>query len=91
MLVAGDFWGYNNYVRITFDPAKRAWTLRERAIDFADAVHVFGGRRLHVADHRQDYGEPRLSDDRIPGRAHGDGCLGPAPRCSTRYFDEEMQ
>jgi uncharacterized DUF497 family protein len=47
-------------VRITCDPAKREWTLRERAIDFRDAAHVFAGRTLDVEDRRQDYGEPRI-------------------------------
>jgi uncharacterized DUF497 family protein len=29
-------------VRITFDPAKRVQTLRERAIDFCDAAQCIG-------------------------------------------------
>jgi uncharacterized DUF497 family protein len=28
---------------ITFDPAKRAWTLRERGLDFERAAEVFAG------------------------------------------------
>jgi uncharacterized DUF497 family protein len=51
---------YINPVRITFDPAKRAETLRERAIDFRDAKHVFAGRTLDVEDIRFDYGETRI-------------------------------
>jgi uncharacterized DUF497 family protein len=47
-------------VRITFDKAKRARTLAEREIDFADAVHVFAGRTLDVPDERRDYGELRM-------------------------------
>jgi uncharacterized DUF497 family protein len=47
-------------VRITFDPAKRAQTLADRAIDFADALHVFAGRTLNVPDRRRDYGEIRV-------------------------------
>jgi uncharacterized protein len=45
---------------ITFDPAKRGTTLRERGLDFADAAEVFFGRTLTVEDGRVDYGEPRF-------------------------------
>jgi hypothetical protein len=47
-------------VRITFNRAKREWTLRERAIDFRDAKHVFAGRTLDLRDTRFDYSEPRM-------------------------------
>lgn len=47
-------------MKITFDPAKRDWTLRERGLDFADAARVFTGRHSVVADERKDYGEPRF-------------------------------
>jgi uncharacterized DUF497 family protein len=46
-------------VRITFDPAKREKTLRERGLDFADAAQVFAGRTLTRLDLREDYGEDR--------------------------------
>ena len=46
--------------RITFDPAKRAWTLRERGVDFVDAVEVFAGPVYEEPDHRRDYGETRI-------------------------------
>ena len=46
-------------VRITCDPAKRAATLRERGLDFLDAVRVFEGATFTFADERRDYGEPR--------------------------------
>jgi uncharacterized DUF497 family protein len=42
--------------KITFDPAKRDWTLRERGLDFADATEVFDGLKLEHADDRRDYG-----------------------------------
>lgn len=45
---------------ITWDPAKRDATLRERGLDFADAAEVFAGRTLQVADTRFDYGEARF-------------------------------
>ena len=47
-------------MRITFDPAKRAKTLAERGVDFADAVHVFAGVTVEIEDLRRDYGETRI-------------------------------
>jgi uncharacterized protein len=46
-------------VRITYDPAKRAKTLKERDLDFEDAIHVFAGPHFTIEDDRQDYGETR--------------------------------
>ena len=47
-------------MRITFDPAKRAKTLQERGLDFADAEIVFEGVTLEIEDKRHDYGESRV-------------------------------
>ncbi len=47
-------------VTITFDPVKRAKTLEERGLDFADAALVFAGRHTVELDERRDYGEPRF-------------------------------
>lgn len=47
-------------MRITFDPAKRTWTLRERGLDFADAPEVFAGPTADDPDERRDYGELRM-------------------------------
>jgi hypothetical protein len=47
-------------MRIAFDPAKRARTLAERGLDFADAEFVFAGVTLEVEDTRRNYGEPRI-------------------------------
>jgi uncharacterized DUF497 family protein len=47
-------------MRITFDPAKRAQTLKERGIDFRRAKDVFAGVHVTRRDDRRDYGEPRL-------------------------------
>jgi len=47
-------------MRITFDPAKRDWTLRERGLDFAEAAIVFAGGTADDVDGRQDYGEVRI-------------------------------
>jgi uncharacterized protein len=47
-------------VRITFDPVKRAKTLTERGLDFADAALIFAGVTLEIEDTRQNYGEKRV-------------------------------
>jgi uncharacterized DUF497 family protein len=45
---------------ITYDPAKRNWTLRERGLDFEHAEEVFAGRTFDSEDQRRDYGEVRI-------------------------------
>jgi hypothetical protein len=45
---------------ITYDPAKRAWTLRERGLDFEEAQEVFAGPTFDQEDDRRDYGEVRV-------------------------------
>lgn len=45
---------------ISFDPAKREWTLRERGLDFLDADKVFDGLKLEFPDERRNYGELRM-------------------------------
>jgi uncharacterized protein len=47
-------------MKITFDPAKRAFTLAERGLDFEDAAEVFLGDTLDFPDDRRDYGELRI-------------------------------
>jgi hypothetical protein len=47
-------------MKITFDPAKRVSTLKDRSLDFADAAEVFAGKALNIPDERHDYGEPRI-------------------------------
>jgi uncharacterized DUF497 family protein len=47
-------------VDISFDPAKRAVTLVERGLDFADAAAVFMGEVATDQDVRRDYGEDRF-------------------------------
>ena len=47
-------------MRITFDPVKRAKTLAERGLDFADAALVFAGVTLEVEDTRENYNETRI-------------------------------
>ena len=43
-------------MRITFDPVKRAKTLTERGLDFADAAGV----TVEIEDIRKNYGERRV-------------------------------
>ena len=47
-------------MRITFDPLKRARTLADRGLDFADALVVFDGVTVEFEDLRRNYGEPRI-------------------------------
>lgn len=52
---------YNNWsMRVTFDPAKRDRTLRERGLDFLEASLVFDGTTIDDPDDRRDYGELRM-------------------------------
>ena len=46
---------------ITYDPAKREWTLRERGLDFEDVDEVFAELTIDIPDLRRDYGEPRIN------------------------------
>jgi uncharacterized DUF497 family protein len=43
-----------------YDPAKRAATLSNRGLDFADAAEVFARVSTVAPDDRRDYGEPRF-------------------------------
>ena len=47
-------------MRITFDPTKRAKTLTERGLDFADAGLIFAGVTVEIEDTRKNYGEKRV-------------------------------
>jgi len=49
-----------NYLDISFDPAKRAETLKHRGLDFADAGAMFAGRTVTVQDMRRAFGEDRF-------------------------------
>jgi len=56
-------------MKITYDPAKREWTLRERGLDFEHAAEVFAGPTFDRADDRYDYGETRIiTAGRLGGR-----------------------
>lgn len=58
--MAPDLCIYTYAVRIAYDPAKRAWTLAHRGLDFDDAAQVFDGLTAEVEDKRKDYGEKRI-------------------------------
>ena len=45
---------------ITYDPAKREKTRKDRGLDFEDAAVVFAGVTLEMEDTRKDYGETRM-------------------------------
>lgn len=47
-------------MRISCDPAKRAWTLAERGLDMRRAKEIFAGLHLTRPDDRYDYREPRF-------------------------------
>ena len=47
-------------MRVTYDHAKREWTLTNRGLDFEDAAQVFDGLTAEVEDQRKDYGEKRI-------------------------------
>jgi uncharacterized DUF497 family protein len=59
MLDKPNYWGYKKHVDITFDHAKRVACLKDRGLDFEDAIFVFLGPTLNMADERVDYGEDR--------------------------------
>jgi uncharacterized protein len=47
-------------VNISFDEVKRARTLTERGLDFAQANAIFDGPEFTQQDDRYDYPEPRF-------------------------------
>ncbi len=71
-------------MRISYDPAKRNKTLKERGLDFADAPAVFAGLTVEVEDTRQDYGERRiLCYGLLAGRLV---MIGYTPRGAVRHI-----
>ena len=56
-------------MRISYDPAKRAATIKRRGLDFADAAEVFAGDYTEALDDRHAYGEARyISAGYLRGR-----------------------
>lgn len=60
VLASSNFYVYKYAMKIEYDRAKRAWTLKERGIDFKAAEAVFEGPAITVEDFRHDYGERRF-------------------------------
>ena len=56
-------------MELSYDSAKRAATLTELGLDFADAIQIFAGLHATLDDDRQDYGERRyISGGHLAGR-----------------------
>lgn len=69
---------------ISYDPDKRARTLKERGLDFEDAPIVFAGLTVEVEDTRKDYGEVRmLCYGKLEGRLV---VIGYTPRGADRHI-----
>jgi uncharacterized DUF497 family protein len=69
---------------VTYDPDKRARTLKERGLDFEDAPIVFAGLTVEVQDTRKDYGEIRmLCYGKLEGRLV---VIGYTPRGADRHI-----
>ena len=47
-------------MRVSYDPIKRERTLRDRGLDFEDALSVFENETVEVDDTRKNYGERRI-------------------------------
>lgn len=57
-------------MKISYDEAKRQWTLRERGLDFIDAAMVFAADYLEFVDDRHEYGEDHyIAYGELSGRA----------------------
>ena len=70
-------------MRVTFDPVKRAKTLIERGLDFADAALIFAGVTVEIEDTRKNYGEKRvICYGLLAGRVV---VLGYTPRGADRH------
>src|ERR1700720_2024417 len=81
-------------MKVTFDPEKRADTLRQRGLDFRDAPKVFAGVRCTFE--APCVPGAALYHGRFAGRSNGD--RGMDSRCRNRrrgmppdHFDEEGQ
>ena len=73
---------------VSFDPAKRARTLAERGLDFADAGLVFAGVTATVQDLRDNYREDRYVTIGSLQRPAGGSGLDASRKFEAHYFDE---
>jgi len=78
-------------LKVTFDPAKRLVTVRERGIDFAsDAEKVFAGDTATFAAKRLDYGEVREITAGLLNGSHSNHGLDPTGRSPSYHLDEVL-
>ena len=49
-----------DFMRYTWNEAKRKTNLKKHGLDFADAEKVFNGQLVLIEDKRQNYGEQRM-------------------------------
>ena len=69
---------------ISYDPAKRERTLKDRGLDFEDAPIVFSGLTVEVENTREDYGEKRIiCFGQLEGRLV---VVGYTPRGAVRHI-----
>ena len=69
---------------ISYDPAKRERTLKDRGLDFEDAPIIFSGLTVEVEDMREDYGEKRIiCFGQLEGRLV---VVGYTPRGAVRHI-----
>jgi len=78
-------------LKITFDPTKRAETLAELGLDFADAALVFAGVTLDAEDDRARPWRGADGHRRPSGRPDGDRGVDAARTGAAGDFDEEGQ
>jgi len=78
-------------MKITFDPVKRASTLRDRNLDFADAVEVFAGKGPEYSGRTARLWRAQDYHRGVPARQNGDRGLDAARQRAARIFDEESQ
>ena len=78
-------------MRIEFDEAKRAETIRGRGLDIAQEADVLAGATLTVQDHRQDYGEVRFITIGFLDDVDGGTRLDTPRRCMQDHQHEEGQ
>jgi uncharacterized DUF497 family protein len=62
-------------VKISYDPAKRAATLQNRGLDFADAAQIFAGQ---LAGGQAGLWRDSTRDGGLPRRSAGCDCLDAA-------------
>jgi hypothetical protein len=78
-------------MKITFDPAKRAFTLAERGLDFEDAAEVFFRRHARFSRRSTGLWRTADTDGGASSWAHVDRSLDTAWKRAACHFDEESK